>query len=92
MKDPCGIAVDNVGNDYTVSYSQHTLIVLAADGQQVRQLLSKDDGLHDPRAIAYDKTKNRLCVVNLQTNGFLFDVTFWEEIEVWLIIGFVSFE
>ncbi|XP_052081878.1 uncharacterized protein LOC127719678 [Mytilus californianus] len=80
VRYPRGIAVDNTGNVYTVS--QHTLIVLSADGKLSRQLLSKDDGLNDPRAIAYDKIKNRLCVVNLRNNGFLFDVTFCEEIEV----------
>ncbi|CAC5380639.1 unnamed protein product [Mytilus coruscus] len=74
VRDPRGIAVDNTGNVYTVS--QHTLIVLSADGQLSRQLLSKEDGLKETHTIAYDKIKNRLCVVNIQNNGFLFDVTF----------------
>ncbi|CAC5380642.1 unnamed protein product [Mytilus coruscus] len=76
VKNPRGIAVDNAGNVYTVSCSQHKLIVVSADGQQSRQLLSKDGGLNDTHAIAYDKIKSRICVVNLQNNGFLFDVTF----------------
>ncbi|CAC5380641.1 TRIM71 [Mytilus coruscus] len=76
VKEPRGIAIDNVGNVYTVCYNQKKLIVLSADGQLSRQLLSKDDGLVYPYAVAYDKIQNRICVINLQNNGFLFDVTF----------------
>lgn len=76
VKEHRGIGVDNAGNVYTVSSSQGKLIVLSKDGKLSRQLLSKDDGLVEPSAIAYDKIKNRLCVVNLENNGFLFDVTF----------------
>ncbi|XP_071145306.1 protein lin-41-like [Mytilus edulis] len=76
LKDPRGIAVDNTGNIYTVSNNNNTLIVLSADGQKRRQLLSKDDGLHNPNALAYDKIRNRLCVLNLKNAGYLFDVTF----------------
>ncbi|XP_071145578.1 uncharacterized protein [Mytilus edulis] len=75
LTDPCGIAVDHAGNVYTVSVSQQTLIVLSEDGQLSRQLLSKNDGLEDAFAIAYDKIKHRLCVANLQDKCFLFDVT-----------------
>ncbi|XP_071145304.1 uncharacterized protein [Mytilus edulis] len=75
LQDPRGIAVDNVGNVYTVSYSQHALIVLSADGQHSRHLLSKDNGLVNPFAVAYDKIQNRICVVNYKDKGFLFDVT-----------------
>ncbi|VDI02669.1 Hypothetical predicted protein [Mytilus galloprovincialis] len=76
VKEPRGIAVDNAGNVYTINRSHKNMIVLSADGKQSRQLLSEDDGLRDPCAIAYDKIKNRLCVTNYDTNGFLFDVTF----------------
>ncbi|XP_071144749.1 E3 ubiquitin-protein ligase TRIM71-like [Mytilus edulis] len=75
LQDPRGIAVDNTGNVYTVNYSQHTLIVLSVDGQHNRQLLSKENGLLNPFAVAYDKIQNRICVVNFQDKGFLFDVT-----------------
>ncbi|XP_071146311.1 uncharacterized protein [Mytilus edulis] len=76
LMDPRGIAVDNAGNVYIVSSSQNKLIVLSADGQQSKQLWSKDDGLVEPYAVAYDKIKSRTCVFNLQNNGYLFDVIF----------------
>lgn len=75
LQDPRGIAVDNVGNVYTVSNSQHALIVISADGQHNRQLLSKENGLVNSFAVAYDKIQNRICVVNYKDKGFLFDIT-----------------
>ncbi|XP_052081879.1 uncharacterized protein LOC127719680 [Mytilus californianus] len=74
VKDLRRIAVDNVGNVYIVSYSQNKLVVLSADGQQNRQLLSEKDGLLKPYAICYDKNKNRLLIFNRKNTGFLFDV------------------
>lgn len=70
LQDTYCIAVDNVGNVYTVNRRQNKLIVLSADRQQSRQFLSKVDGLREPCAIAYDKIKNRLCVASYDTNIF----------------------
>lgn len=62
LKDPRGIEVNNAGNVHIVSNSQHKLMVISADGQRSRQILSKDDGLKDTRAISYEKIKCCLCV------------------------------
>ncbi|XP_063408746.1 uncharacterized protein LOC134692225 [Mytilus trossulus] len=75
VKDFRRIAVDNVGNVYIACYSQNKLVVLSADGQHHRQLLSEKDGLLKPYAICYDKTKNRLLIFNRKNTGFLFDVS-----------------
>ncbi|XP_071146549.1 uncharacterized protein [Mytilus edulis] len=75
VKDLRRIAVDNVGNVYIVSYNQNKLVVLSADGQHHRQLLSEKDGLLKPYAICYDKNKNRLLICNRKNTGFLFDVS-----------------
>ncbi|XP_063409593.1 uncharacterized protein LOC134692897 [Mytilus trossulus] len=78
FRDPRGIDVDNSGNIYILSNtcnSQNKLIVISADGQHSRSLLSKDDGLVNPYAVAYDKIQNRICVVNFNDKGFLFDLT-----------------
>ncbi|CAG2248219.1 unnamed protein product [Mytilus edulis] len=62
LKDLRGIAVDNEGNVYIVSYSQNKLVLLSAHGQQHRQLLSEKDGLLKPYAICYDKNKQTSSV------------------------------
>jgi hypothetical protein len=49
-------------------------MVISPDGQRHRQLLSSNDGLSKPHVLDYDKSTNRLLVVNERSTGFLFDV------------------
>jgi DNA-binding beta-propeller fold protein YncE len=70
-----GISVDNDGNVYVVGYKSNNVVVISPDGQRYRQLLSSKDGLNDPRVLDYDKSTNRLLVVNKSSTAFLFDVT-----------------
>jgi sugar lactone lactonase YvrE len=70
-----GISVDNDGNVYVVGYYSSNLVVISPDGQRHRQLLSSEDGLKEPIVIDYDKSTNRLLVVNNNGTAFLFDVT-----------------
>jgi DNA-binding beta-propeller fold protein YncE len=73
---PYGISVDNDGNVYVVGYYTHNVVVISPDGQRHRQLVSSKDGLSYPVVLDYDKSTNRLLVVNHQSsNAFLFDVT-----------------
>jgi hypothetical protein len=69
------ISVDNDGNVYVVGYHSNNVVVISPDGQRNRQLLSSNDGLKEPRVINYDKSTNRLLVVNESQSAFLFDVT-----------------
>jgi hypothetical protein len=70
-----GISVDNDGNVYVVGYSTNNIVVISPDGQRHRQLLSSNDGLISPSVLDYDKSTNRLLVVNQSSTAFLFDVT-----------------
>jgi DNA-binding beta-propeller fold protein YncE len=69
-----GISVDNDGNVYVVCCRSSNVVVISTDGRRHRQLLSSEDGLKNPRAIDYDKSTNRLLVVNESQYAFLFDV------------------
>ena len=72
---PCGISVDNDGNVYVVGHTSNNVVVISSDGQRHRQLLSDKDGLLYPIVLDYDRSTNRLLVVNERSTGFLFDVT-----------------
>ena len=69
------ISVDNDGNVYVVGYHSNNVVVISPDGQRNRQLLSSNDGMKELRVINYDKSTNRLLVVNESQSAFLFDVT-----------------
>jgi DNA-binding beta-propeller fold protein YncE len=75
LQGPRGISIDNDGNVYVVAYSTNNVVVISPDGQRHRQLLSSKDGLSFPRVLDYDKSTNRLLVVNQNSTAFLFDVT-----------------
>ena len=72
---PVGISVDNDGNVYVVGRQSNIVMVIFPDGQRHRQLLSSKDGLVSPRVLDYDRSTNRLLVVNQNSTAFLFDVT-----------------
>jgi DNA-binding beta-propeller fold protein YncE len=72
---PCGIAVDNNGNVYVVGRNSSNVVVISPDGQRHRQLLSSKVGLKNPPALDYDRSTNRLVVVNKSSTVFLFDAT-----------------
>ena len=71
---PLGVSVDNDGNVYTVGLYSNNVVVISPDGQRYRQLLSSKDGLSYPHVLDYDKSTNRLVVVNNSSSAFLFDV------------------
>jgi hypothetical protein len=60
---------------YVVGNSSNNVVVISSDGQRHRQLLSYKDGLLNPVVLDYDRSTNRLLVVNNIANAFLFDVT-----------------
>jgi DNA-binding beta-propeller fold protein YncE len=75
LQHPLGISVDNDGNVYVVGCHSSNVMVISPDGQRHRQLLSSKDGLSYPTVLDYDKSTNRLLVVNQSSTAFLFDVT-----------------
>ena len=75
LQYPLGISVDNDGNVYVVGYNSNNVVVISPDGQRHRQLLSSKDGLKKTRVLEYEKSTNRLLVVNNNTTAFLFHVT-----------------
>jgi DNA-binding beta-propeller fold protein YncE len=75
LQGPLGISVDNDGNIYVVGFHSNNIVVFSPDGQRHRQLLSSKDGLSYPRVLDYDRSTNRLLVVNNSRTAFLFDVT-----------------
>jgi DNA-binding beta-propeller fold protein YncE len=75
LRCPLGISVGNDGNVYVVGFHSQNVVVISPDGQRHRQLLSDKDGLVNPRLLDFDKSTNRLLVVNVSESAFLFDVT-----------------
>ena len=75
LQGPVGISVDNGGNVYAAGFTFNNVVIISPDGQLHRQLLSSNDGLRNPRVLDYDRSTNRLLVVNSSSTAFLFDVT-----------------
>ena len=75
LQCPRGISVDNDGNVYVVGYHSKNVVVISPDGKRHRQLLSSKDGLVNPCVLDYEKSTNRLLVVNESKSVFLFDAT-----------------
>ena len=69
-----GISVDNDGNVYVVGCDSNNIVVISLDGQRRRQLLSSKDSLINSCVLDYDKSTNRLLVVNSSQSAYLFDV------------------
>ena len=74
LEGPRGISVDNDGNVYVVGQCSANVVVISPDGQRYRQLLSSSDGLVIPFVLDYEKSTNRLLIVNASESAFLFDV------------------
>jgi DNA-binding beta-propeller fold protein YncE len=70
-----GISVDNDGNVYVVGHNSNNVVVFSPDGQRHRQLLSSENGLSFQIALDYDRSTNRLLVVNERNSAVLFDAT-----------------
>jgi DNA-binding beta-propeller fold protein YncE len=75
LQCPRGISVDNDGNVYVVGNRSNNVVVISPDGQRHRKLLSFKDGLSYPFVLDYDRSTNRLLVVNDNSAAFLFNVT-----------------
>ena len=75
LKGPLGISVDNDGNLYVAGLRSINVMIISPDGHRHRQLLSSKDGLVQPKVLDYERSTNRLLVVNQSDTAFLFDVS-----------------
>jgi DNA-binding beta-propeller fold protein YncE len=75
LRCPLGISVDNDGNVYVAGRDSINVVVISPDGQRHRRLLSSKDGLVKPIVLDYERSTNKLLVVNMRDIAFLFDVS-----------------
>ena len=75
LRYPLGITVDNDGNVYVIGRDSINVVVISPDGQRHKQLLSSKDGLVTPHVLDYERSTNKLLVVNRRDIAFLFDVS-----------------
>ena len=75
LRCPRGISIDNDGNVYVSGCDSNNVVVISPDGHCHRQLFSSKDGLVEPQVLDYERSTNRLLVVNGRSVAFLFDVT-----------------
>jgi hypothetical protein len=57
---------------------EHTsnTVVISADGQYQKQILTSDDGLNKPSAVCFDEPKKQLLVANVADGmAYLFSVS-----------------
>ncbi|XP_071121990.1 uncharacterized protein [Mytilus edulis] len=69
---PCGISVDNGGNVYVVGNSSNNVVVISADGQQHKEILTVGNGLTNHYSLDYDKSTNQILVANYGNTAMLF--------------------
>ncbi|XP_063418453.1 uncharacterized protein LOC134701255 [Mytilus trossulus] len=74
LRKPYGITLDSYSNIYVVGSVSNNVVVISKDGQKAKQLIGASDGIFNPRAVYFHKTKNVLLVANYDGVAFLFDV------------------
>ena len=74
---PRGITVDENGNLYVVGARSSNTVLISADGQYQKKILTKADGLNQPSAVCFDEPKKQLLVVNVENGmAYLFSVSY----------------
>ena len=74
LTGPLGVTVDNKYNVYVTSFTFNTVVVVAPDGRQGKQLISSNDGLNGPVGIYFCKSKNSLMVTTYLGPAFLHEM------------------
>lgn len=74
LRKPCGITLDSYSNIYVAGFDSNNIVVISPGGKQAKELIGSSDGLSNPRAIHFDKTKNLLLIANYNNAAFLFRV------------------
>jgi sugar lactone lactonase YvrE len=52
--------VDVKGNLYVVGQHTSNIVIISADGQYQKQILTNEDGLNSPSAVCFDEPKKQL--------------------------------
>ncbi|XP_071150335.1 uncharacterized protein [Mytilus edulis] len=74
LKKPYGITLDSYSNIYVAGSESNNVVVISKDGNDAKQLIGVSDGILNPRAVYFHKTKNVLLVANYDGVAFLFNV------------------
>ncbi|CAG2202569.1 unnamed protein product [Mytilus edulis] len=64
LSGPWGLCTDTYGNIIVADYGSNRIIVISKDGKDSKVLISKEDGLKDPRCI---------CFKHNESSGFICD-------------------
>ncbi|CAG2232508.1 unnamed protein product [Mytilus edulis] len=75
LKSLRGISIDNNGNVYVVGESSKTLVLLSANGQQYKTIVTASDGSCSPMSLDYNKITNQLLVSNFSDKAMTFTLT-----------------
>ncbi|XP_063406239.1 uncharacterized protein LOC134690192 [Mytilus trossulus] len=75
LKEPRGLALDDRGYIYIAGNTSSNVILLCSNGQKCQQLLSKDNGIRNPRALYYDIPHNQLFVATKEGKVHIFEVS-----------------
>ena len=71
-----GITVGENGNLYVAGQRTSNTVVISADGQYQKQILTSEGGLNEPSAVCFDEPKKQLLVANLCDGvAYLFSVS-----------------
>jgi hypothetical protein len=65
VRTPRGIAVDEKGYLYLIGECTSNTVIISADGQYQKQILTNENGLNKPSAVCFDKPNKQLLVANV---------------------------
>ncbi|XP_063399500.1 uncharacterized protein LOC134684150 [Mytilus trossulus] len=74
LKRPFGISVDNDGKVYVLGRLSTNVVVISADGQYHKEILTSSDGLFEPLSLYYNRSTNQLLVSNNNQRAMLFSL------------------
>ncbi|XP_052065859.1 uncharacterized protein LOC127705570 [Mytilus californianus] len=74
LKRPFGISVDNEGKVYVVGRLSTNVVVISADGQYHKEILTASDGPSHPLSLYYNRGTNQLLVANNNQRAMLFSL------------------
>jgi sugar lactone lactonase YvrE len=65
VRTPRGIAVDEKGYLYLIGECTSNTVIISADGQYQKQILTNENGLNKPSAVCFDEPNKQLLVANV---------------------------
>ncbi|XP_071148846.1 uncharacterized protein [Mytilus edulis] len=74
LRKPFGITLDANSNVYVACFDSNNVVVISPDGKQAKELIGASDGLANPRALFFHKTKHLLLVANYNNGALVYDV------------------